>query len=233
MTRPALSTSKASVSGGKSSRSGDVERAPGDRIFVEAEHDAGIGVGSPFFECGEPRLPAETTGPEFGAIGRRSDAVALRRQKQHGRVVEDRMAMRIRQKLELGCRILVAEIDLRQKSEPFELALQNLEVVAQRKRAVFREQLMLARESLAGVHGRLINEHPPRDADGEHQEHRKEKGEFRLERQRSRCTTRPAGDPNWARRGQNLATALRRRFENAGRSALRFGRARPDSRKRR
>jgi hypothetical protein len=61
----------------------------------------------------------------------------------------------------------------------------------------------------------LVNEHPPRDADGEHQEHREEKGEFRLERQRPRCTTR-------ARRGAptrlNPSGTLQR-IEQGGREA--------------
>ena len=61
------------------------------------------------------------------------------------------MVVRVLEQLRFGARVLVGGIDLRQKREAVELALQDLEVVAQREGTVFGEQLVLARQVLAGV----------------------------------------------------------------------------------
>ena len=75
-------------------------------------------------------------------------------------------------------RILVGEVDLGQDGESVELALQDLQVVAQSKSAIFREQFVLARDVLARALGGLIDENAARQPDRQDQQQREDEGEF-------------------------------------------------------
>ncbi len=72
------------------------------------------------------------------------------------------MKMRVFEQLRFGARVLIGQIDLRQKREASELPLEDLEVVAQGERAVLGEQLVLANELLSRMLRALVKENPAR-----------------------------------------------------------------------
>src|SRR5205814_1069277 len=110
----------------------------------------------------KPGKPSEAAVLELGPVGHGADAVAVGRYEQDGRVVEDRVKMRVFEQLRFGARVLVGQIDLRQKREASELPLEDLEVVAQGEGAVLGQQLVLANELLSRLLRALVKENPAR-----------------------------------------------------------------------
>ena len=72
------------------------------------------------------------------------------------------MKMRVFEQLGFGARVLIGQIDLRQEGEASELALEDLEVVAQGEGAVLGEQLLVANELLSRLLCALVKENPAR-----------------------------------------------------------------------
>ena len=137
----------------------------------------------------EPRPVAERVPAEVRAIGHRADTDPVGRQQQHRRVVEDGVLVRAGQDLLLGQEVGVVRQHLRQQRQPLELFLQDLEVVAQRERAVLGEQLVFGRQLTTHRAGRLVDRGPARQADGNDQQRRKNQGELGTEGQRLRALT--------------------------------------------